>query len=191
MWETASTKLLDLLIILSLDKCKALSLPFRNTYGHQNWQSGNLRWGNPTLKVTWLFDYVVAWQMEKTYICTATILMIIRLGSMIAYHRRSDIPSQVTFWSRGHVTNMQHYFCTSAISMAIKLGRVVTSGRRTQPLKSCDLLVTWSYHKWKKLISAFLQYLWSPNLVTYDWKIPPARSCDLLIMWSRGKWKIL
>ena len=34
-WLTASTKLGDLLITWSRDKCKALYLPFRNTYDHQ------------------------------------------------------------------------------------------------------------------------------------------------------------
>ena len=62
---TASTKLRKLLMKWSRDKCKALYLPFRNTYGHQNWQSGNSRWGKPTFNVTWPFDYVVMWQIKK------------------------------------------------------------------------------------------------------------------------------
>ena len=65
VWVTESTKLRDLLITWLHDKCKALYLPFYNPYSHQNWQSGNLRWGNPTFQVTWPFHYVVTWQMKK------------------------------------------------------------------------------------------------------------------------------
>ena len=36
VWVTASTKLRDLLIMQSRDKCKVLYLHFRNTYGYQN-----------------------------------------------------------------------------------------------------------------------------------------------------------
>ena len=64
VWVTASTKLLDLLITQSRDKCKTLHLPFRNTYGQQTWASSNLRWGDPNFKVTWLFDYVVTWLIQ-------------------------------------------------------------------------------------------------------------------------------
>ena len=52
VWVTESTKLHDLLITWSREKCKALYMPFRDTYGHQNWQSGNLGWENPTFKVS-------------------------------------------------------------------------------------------------------------------------------------------
>ena len=38
-------------------------LHFHNSYGHQTWQSGNLRSKDPTHCVTWPFDYVVKWQM--------------------------------------------------------------------------------------------------------------------------------
>ena len=64
VWVTASTKLPDLLITQSRDKCKTLHLPFRNTYGQQTWPSSNLQWGDPNFKVTWLFDYVVTWLIQ-------------------------------------------------------------------------------------------------------------------------------
>ena len=84
MWVTTSVKLHDLLITWSRDKCKALYLPFHNTYGPQNWQSGDLQWGNPTFKVTWPFDDVVRWQMKKTYICTFVISMATKFDRVVA-----------------------------------------------------------------------------------------------------------
>ena len=149
------------MVTWSRGKCKTLHLHFCNIYGHQTWQNSNLRWDEPTFKVTWPFDYVVTWRILKTFICTSTI------------------------------------------SMATKLGRVVTYGWKIPPIKSCDLLITWSRDKWKlffcnnwslqiwqsislrlenptqqvmwsfdsmvawkikKLLSAFQQHLWQPNL---------------------------
>ena len=40
---TASTKSINLLIKWSRDKWRALYLQFHNAYGHQTWQSVNLR----------------------------------------------------------------------------------------------------------------------------------------------------
>ena len=48
--KTPPTKLCDLLIKWSPDKCKTLYLHFCNTYDHQTWLSGNLRWGTPPSK---------------------------------------------------------------------------------------------------------------------------------------------
>ena len=51
--------------------------------------------------------------------------------------------------------------------MATKLGRVVTCNGEAQPSISRDLLITCSRDKFKKLISALLQYLLPPNLAEY------------------------
>ena len=83
VWVTPSTKLRDLLITWARDKCRALYLPFHNTYDHQTWQSSYLRWENPTFKITWPFDYMVTWQMKKTYIFTSTISMATKLGRVV------------------------------------------------------------------------------------------------------------
>ena len=199
MWVTANTKLRDLLFKWSRGKCKALYLSFCNTYGHQNWQSDNLQWGNPTLKVG-----------------------------------RPHILSQVTFLSRGHVTNWKHYFCTFTITMATKLGRVATYGWKTPHTKSHYLLITWSRQKRKTLYLPFSNiyghqiwksgnlpwrvptfrvmwpfayvvtwqmkktYIWTfaipmttklGRMVTYIGVNPPSNSHDLLITWSRDKGK--
>ena len=57
-WKTPHTCSGNILITFSRDKCKTY-LRFYNIYGHQTWQSSNLRFGNPTFQVTWPFDYVV------------------------------------------------------------------------------------------------------------------------------------
>ena len=87
--ETPPTKLRDLLITWSRDKCKTLYLHHRNTHGHQTWQSGNMRWRDPNFKVTWPFDYIDTSQMKKPYICTSTILMATKLGRVVTYGRRT------------------------------------------------------------------------------------------------------
>ena len=89
VWVTASTKLSDFLITWSPDKCKPLYLPFCNTYGHQAWQTRNLRWGDPTFKVRGPFIYVVTWQMKKTYIYISTIPMTIKLGRVVTYGQKT------------------------------------------------------------------------------------------------------
>ena len=148
-------------------KYKALNMPFGSSYGHQNWESGNLQWGNPTFKVMWPFDYMVTWQIQKTYVCTSAIPMATKLGRVVTYIGRSQIHSQVTFWSRVHLTNVKPYICISAVSMATKLGSIVTWGGGTQPSKPSDLLITWSREKLKKLIPLRPQYLWPPNLAEW------------------------
>ena len=68
--------------------------------------------------------------------------------------RRPHIPGQVTFSSRGHVTNGKH-ICTSTITMATKLGRVATYGWKTPHTKSHYLLITWWCDKCKTLYLHF------------------------------------
>ena len=92
VWVTAFIKLRDFLVKWSRDICKTLYLPFPNIYGHQNWHSGNLLWGSLPFKATWPFDYVVTWQIKKTFICAFTMPMVIELGRVI------NLPSEeVTF----------------------------------------------------------------------------------------------
>ena len=89
---------------------KNLYLLFRNTYGHQTWQSSNLQWANTTFKVTWPFYYVITWQIQKTYICSSTIPMATKL-----------LQNHVNFWWRGHMTLEKTYIYTYKIPMATKL----------------------------------------------------------------------
>ena len=112
----------------------------------------------------WPFDYVITWQMIKSYNWTSTIPMATKVGWVVTYGRKTHTLSYMTFWSHGHMSNIKLYICTSAILMTTKLGRVVTCGGGTQHSKSRDVLITWSRDIRKKLLSAFQQHLWQPNL---------------------------
>ena len=61
---------------------KYLYLHFRNTYGHQTWQGGNLPSEEPTYLVRWPFDDMVTWQIFilKFSIFSFAIRMAARLG---------------------------------------------------------------------------------------------------------------
>ena len=62
---------------------KNLYLHFNNIYGLKTWQSGKLRWGNPTFKVIlWLWGQVTH---EKTYIFNSVIPMVIKLDRAVTY----------------------------------------------------------------------------------------------------------
>ena len=75
--------------MITWHKCKTLYLHYRNTYGHQTWQSGTMRWRDPNFRVTWPFDYIDTSQMKKPYIRTSTILMATKLGRVVTYGRRT------------------------------------------------------------------------------------------------------
>ena len=79
------TKLRCLLITWSCDKCKTLYLHFSSTYDHKTAQSGNLQWGKYNFKVMSPFDFVVTWQMKKTYISTSTASMATKFGRVVTY----------------------------------------------------------------------------------------------------------
>ena len=89
--KISHTMLRDLLITWSREKYNTLYLHFCSIYDHKIGQNSNLQWGNPTCKVTWPFDYVVTWQMKKTYIYTYTIPIATKLGTVKTYN--GEIPS--------------------------------------------------------------------------------------------------
>ena len=124
---TASTKLCDLLITWSCDKCKALCQPFRNAHDHQNWQIDDLQWGTPPSKS---YDLLITWfchvTNEKNIFTLVQYLWLTNLAEWYLTVGRPHAPSHNTFWSLGHVTNVKPYIWISAISMATKLGRVKT-----------------------------------------------------------------
>ena len=81
-----------------------------------NWESSNLRWGDPILTVTWPCDYVVTWQIQKTYICTFAIRTTTKLGRVVTCSGGPNLQSLVTFWSHGYVTNSKKlylHFCNT------------------------------------------------------------------------------
>ena len=118
---TTHTKLHGLLITWSRDKCKTLYLHFCSAYDHKAGQSNNLPWGDPTLKVTWPFDYVVTWQMKK-------IMSDLHNTSDHQIWRLED-PTHQVMGSFDHVITWQikkTSICISATPMAAKLGRAET-----------------------------------------------------------------
>ena len=83
--KTPHNKLNNILMTWSRDKYKTLFLHFCSTYDHKTVQSSNLRWGDPTFKVMWPFNYMVTWKMKKTYIYTYTIPMTTKTGRVVTY----------------------------------------------------------------------------------------------------------
>ena len=114
---------------------KNLYLLFRNTYGHQTWQSSNLQWANTTFKVTWPFYYVITWQIQKTYICSSTIPMATKL-----------LQNHVNFWWRGHMTIGKNLY----LHLQNTYGHQ-TYIREVPSTILCNLLISWSREKWKTL----------------------------------------
>ena len=173
---------------------KNFYLHFHNTYGHQTWQTGNLRWGNPTFKVTSPFDYVVTWHMKKNYICTSAIPMFTKLGrggNLLWRDPKFKVKLSFCYGVTWHMKKT--FICTSTIPMATKLGKVVTYVRKTPPTKLRDLLIKWSPDKCKTLYLHFCntydyQTWLSGNL---RWGTSPSKSRDLLIMRSCDTWKRL
>ena len=151
----SSGNVTNILITWSSGKCKTLYLNFPNFYGLQTWQSSNLRWTDPILKVTWPSNYLVTWQMKKTYTSTFAIPMAIRLGRVVTYGQKTPHIKSCYLCSSGFMTNVRSYICTSAISMTTKLDRVVTCVGRTPASRPCDLLIMWSRDKRKKLYLNF------------------------------------
>ena len=166
-------------------KLKALYLPFHNTYGHQTWQSSNLRWGDPAFQVTFLtFDYVVMWQIQKPFICTFTIPMAIKLGKVVIYcFVRPYMPRSVTFWSCGQVTNSKNLYLHFRNTYGYQTWKRSNLRLGTPPSKSRDLLITWSHGKFEKLISAFAQYLWPPNFAEWQLTLGASHPLIHLIFW--------
>ena len=78
-------------------------------------------WPPNFFKITWTFDDVVTWQLEKTYIYTYKIPMATKLTL-----GKSHPLFYVIFWYHGHVKNGKPYNCLSTIPRASKFGRELT-----------------------------------------------------------------
>ena len=102
-WKNPCTKLHDLLITWSRDKYKTLYLHFCSIYDHKTGQSSNLQCGDPILKVTSPFHYVVTWQMKKTYIYTYKIPTATKRYRVVTYIggiRHTNSRNLLITWSR-------------------------------------------------------------------------------------------
>ena len=112
----------------------------------------------------WSFVRVTVWSCgqvtnEKHCMYTSAIPTITKLGGEVTYSGGPHPLSQVTFY----MTNEKPYSCISAKPIASKFERVISYGWKTQPAKSYDLLITWSYEKFKN-ISVLQQHQWQPDL---------------------------
>ena len=57
--------------------------------------------GGLTFEVTWTFDYVVTWQIQKSYICSFAIPMATQIGRVVTWGGEGPyLVSHVTFWLR-------------------------------------------------------------------------------------------
>ena len=127
---------------LKKNKWKALYLPSHNTYGHQTWQNSDLHWGEPTFKAMLAFDYVVLWQIEKTYICSSAIPMVNKLVKVVTCVGVPQLQSHVSFWLRGHVTNSNNlhlHFCNTYGHQTWQSGNL--------PSKNPTYIVRWPFEQ--------------------------------------------
>ena len=170
----------DLLIIWSRDK---LYLHFRNTYGHQTWQSGKTLFtvGRPHKP-----SHVNCWSRSlvtnfRPYICRN-----------ICGHQtwQSGGVFQLEVGRPHLLSYMKLYlhFCSAYDHRAGQSGNLRWGEH--------SLKVTWPFNhavarKIKKALSALPQYLTSKigRVVTYSWKNSPTKSCGLWITWPHCHWK--
>ena len=125
---------------------KNLYLLIHNNYGHQPWQSSNLQREDPTFKVTWPFDHVVMWQIQKIYICSSTIPMATKLGKVVTCGGGTHLQSHVTFWLRGHVINSKNlylHFCNTCGHRTWQGGNLPSKDPPYVVRWPVDQVVTW------------------------------------------------
>ena len=73
--------------------------------------------------------------------------MATKLGTMVTYlkgynHKIIEGFDHVVF--KGDVTNENHYISSTRLPMATKIGQMVTYLDKILPIKSHELLITWS-----------------------------------------------
>ena len=179
-------------ITWSRDKCKTLYLHFINIYGQQIWQSGNLRWRDPAFKVMWPFDYMVTWQMKKTYIWTSTIPMATKLGWVVTFGQKTShtkLHDLLITWSRDKYKTLCLHFCSTYDHKTGQSGILWWRDHNFKVTRLFDYLVTWKTKKTYICTSTIHMAAKLGRVVIYGWKTLPTKSCDLLITWSRDKWK--
>ena len=84
---------------------------FHKTYGYRTWQTGELRWGTTTSKVTWPCDQEAIWSRvtnKKRYISTFQRSMTAKLGKVEIYSKGPP-PIKLT-WSSDHVIDKNVIF---------------------------------------------------------------------------------
>ena len=114
-WKTPHIKSRYLLIKWCCEKCKTLYLHFRNIYGHQTWQSGNLGWRDPNFKVMWPFYYVVTWQLKNIselpqYLWSPNLAKWVTYVWKIAHIKLHEV---LITWSHGKYKILYLHFCSN------------------------------------------------------------------------------
>ena len=161
---------------------------FRNTYDHQTWQAGNLRWGNPTFKVTSPFDYVVTCHMKKNYICTSAIPMFTRLGRVVTCRAGPQIQSQVIFLLWGHVTHEKNFylhFHNTYGHQTWQTGNLRWGNPTFKVTSPFDYVVTCHMKKNYICTSAIPMFTKLGRVVTCRGGTPNSKSSYLFVMGSR------
>ena len=105
--------------------CKRHYFQFRQVYGPQTYQGGDLGWEDPCHNVTWLFNIVVTWQTINAKSRISQSLATPNLAGWCLRMRRTHSQSYATHWSRGHMTNQRRFISTFTRPMDPKLSRVV------------------------------------------------------------------
>ena len=99
---------------------------FREAYGHQTYQGGDLGWRDPTHKVTWHFDVVVTCQIKNVKSPLSQSLWTPNLAGWWLWMRGPHLRCHVTHQPRGHVKNQNRYISTFTGPMDPKLSQLVT-----------------------------------------------------------------
>ena len=71
--------------------------------------NGDLGWGDPTYKVTWHINHVVAWQIKNVISSLSEGLWTPNLAGWWLRMRRLHQQSHVILWHRGHVAIKKTY----------------------------------------------------------------------------------
>ena len=158
------------------------------------WQSNILQCGDPTFKVTWTFDNVVTWHIQKTYICSSAIPMATKFDKLLTWSEGNP-PSKsrdlLITWSRDKLKHLYLHFHNTYGHQTWHGGNLL--------LKNPTYLVRWPFDNvatWQiqeiYICSSTIPMVTKPGrIVTCSGETPPSNSRDLLITWSRDKFKIL
>ena len=180
----SSGNVTNILITWSSGKCKTLYLNFPNFYGLQTWQSSNLRWTDPILKVTWPSNYLVTWQMKKTYTSTFAIPMAIRLGRVVTYGQKTPhIKSCYLLfkWFHDKCKILYLHFRDFYDHQTWQSSNLRWTDPSFKAMWPFDHVITWQT---KKIISEFPQYILAPNLAECKLMVRRPYKLSYMTFWS-------
>ena len=158
------------------------------------WQSSNLQWGNPTFKVTWPFDKVVTWYIQKTYICSSAIPMATKFGTLVPCSGGNP-PSKsrdlLITWSRDKLKHLYLHFHNTYGHQTWQGGNLPLEDPTYLVRWSFDNVATWQIQETYICSSAIPMATKLGRVVACGGGTPTSKSRALLITWSRDKFKKL